>query len=373
MESNRPLVSIVIPTYNEAENVAELLTRIKRSMDPLGLEYEVVMVDDSSADGTAEIALNTARELKISLRLVVRRGERGLASAVFRGMREARGDLFLVMDADLQHPPEVGAELVLRALRENLDLVIASRYARGGGVAGWSMHRRVVSRAASLAARLLIPRTRAVKDPMSGFFAVRKRVVEDLILERPRRGRGFKVLVEILVRGSYERVGEHPYVFRPRERGKSKLGLVEVLEFLLQLLELSGYRLAKFAAVGSSGILVNNVALYVFNKILRIPVYAASPAAIEISIINNFVLNDVWTFRDLRSGPWPLRLLKYHAAVGLGSLVNYVTVLAAHQILGIIEANTLGIFLGFVANYMVSSEFVWGLSWRRVFKSPSHP
>jgi len=158
-------------------------------------------------------------------------------------------------------------------------------------------------------------------------------------------------------------VVEHPYRFRPRERGKSKLGAREAIEFLRQVVELSDYRLLKFIAVGLSGVLVNNLVLYILSGVLGVPVYIASPVAIEVATINNFTLNDRWTFKRFRElGRLYVRLAKYHVAVGLGNLVNYVVVLALHRFLGVIPSNILGIGLGFIANYMVSSEFVWEVS-----------
>ncbi|MEM4970882.1 MAG: glycosyltransferase family 2 protein [Sulfolobales archaeon] len=353
----------MVPTYNEAENVGELLERIRRAMGGRGFSYEVVIVDDSSSDGTAEVARDTASRLGIPLKLIIR-SSRGLAGAVMRGFREASGEYILVMDADLQHPPEVAAEMVERALREGLDIVIASRYVEGGGVEGWSIYRRIVSRLASIVARILIPQARRVRDPLSGFFLIRRSVIE--AMEKSgveRHGRSFKILLEILVRGRYERIAEHPYIFKPRVRGRSKLGLRESLEFIKQVIELSDYRILKFMLVGSTGVIVNNLVLYALTSHMNVPVYIASPIAIETATVNNFILNDRWTFKRFRQmGRAYIRLAKYHIAVGLGNLVNYVVVLALHQILGIIPANILGIGLGFITNYLVSSEFVWEIA-----------
>lgn len=355
------MLSIVVPTYNEAENIAELLTRIRSSLKDFGDGYEVIIIDDSSVDGTADLAERVGRELGIPVRVVVRRGVRGLASAVARGFKEARGDFILVMDADLQHPPEKIGEMLSRAIKENLDLVIASRYIGGGGVEGWGFHRRLLSRLASMAARILIPRARGIRDPLSGFFLVRRSSIMNMDLDSiERRGRGFKILLEILVRGSIERVAEHPYIFSPRRRGRSKLGLVESIEFIKQVMELSEYRLPKFMLVGLSGVLVNNLVLYILTAHLQIPVYISSLAAIEIATINNFTLNERWTFKRFREiGGWIFRLVKYHAAVGIGNLVNYITVLTLHSFIGVITSNIFGIGLGFITNYLVSSEFVW--------------
>ena len=355
-------ISIVIPTYNEAENIEELLTEIKNSLESAGIvSYEVIVVDDSSSDGTAEIARDVAERLKIPGKIIVRRGRRGLTSAIMRGFTESRGKYIVVMDADLQHPPETIPGLFEKASREDLDVVIASRYTKGGGIEGAPIHRRFISRVAALVARILIPQARGIRDPLSGFFLVRRSVIEGVGMDAvERHGRSFKILLEILVKGRYRRVAEHPYVFRPRKRGKSKLGVRESLEFVKQVMELSDYRLPKFMTVGLSGVVVNMSVLYMLVSILGVPVIISSPVAIELATINNFILNDRWTFKRFRlMGRWYERLLKYHAAVGLGNLVNYAVVLALHGIVGVMISNIVGIALGFVTNYLVSSEFVW--------------
>lgn len=354
----------MIPTYNEAENIGELLARIRSSLEEVRGGYEVIIIDDSSIDGTADLAERVGRELGIPVRVIVRRGVRGLASAVARGFREAHGEFILVIDADLQHPPEKIREMLSRAVKENLDLVIASRYIEGGGIEGWGMHRRLLSRLASMVARILIPRARGIRDPLSGFFLIRRSSIMNMDLDSiESHGRSFKILLEILVKGRIEKVAEHPYIFSPRKRGRSKLGLMESIEFIKQVMELSEYRLPKFMLVGLSGVLVNNLILYILTTHLLVPVYISSPAAIEIATINNFTLNERWTFKKFRqTGGWVSRLVKYHAAVGLGNLVNYITVLALHSLLGVIASNILGIGLGFITNYLVSSEFVWEIA-----------
>lgn len=352
-----------MPTYNEAENIGELLERISRVFSREGYSYEVVMVDDSSSDGTAELARGIASRLGVPLRLIVR-NSRGLAGAVLRGFRESSGEYIIVMDADLQHPPEAILEMVERALREDLDLVIGSRYVKGGSIEGWGVHRRIFSWLASILSRVLIPQARGIKDPLSGFFLVKRSVIQDLDAQSfEKHGRSFKILLEILVRGRYKRIAEHPYRFRPRTRGKSKLGVREGLEFIKQVIELSDYRIPKFLGVGLTGVVVNNLLLYALVSYAGLPVYIASPIAIETATINNFILNDRWTFKRFRElGEAHIRLAKYHVAVGLGNLVNYATVLTLHPFIGIIPSNVLGIGLGFITNYLVSSEFVWEIA-----------
>jgi dolichol-phosphate mannosyltransferase len=228
--AQRSSLSIIVPTYNEAENIGELIERIEASLK--GLDFEVIVVDDSSPDGTAEIAEELGRAYR-NVKVIKRPRKMGLASAALEGMREAKYRLIAVMDADLQHPPELLPKLLERA-KEGYDIVIASRYVKGGGVEGWSLWRRLISRGATLLAHALFLETRKVKDPLSGFFLFRREVVEGIRLNPI----GYKLLLEVLMKGEYDKVAEVPYVFKMRRRGKSKLDLREILNYVLFLLKL---------------------------------------------------------------------------------------------------------------------------------------
>ena len=223
-------LSVIVPTYNEAENVRELIERIEASLK--GLDFEVIVVDDSSPDGTAEIAEQLGKAYG-NVRVIKRPRKMGLASAVLEGMKVAKHEFVAVMDADLQHPPELLPKLLEKAGKGH-DVVIASRYVEGGGVERWSFWRRLISRGATLLAHALLPKTRNVKDPLSGFFLFKKSVVEGVELNPI----GYKLLLEVLVRERYESVAEVPYVFKARRRGRSKLGLKEVLDYVVFLFKL---------------------------------------------------------------------------------------------------------------------------------------
>ncbi len=229
MEGQRMAVTVVVPTYNERENMEPLIRGLDEALRDLG--YEVVVVDDNSPDGTAEEARRLAE--KYPVRVVVRPGRMGLASAVVRGAAEARHELVIVMDADLQHPPRVARLLALAAML-GYDIVVASRYTRGGGVEGWNALRHIASRGGTLLTRMLVPPARRSTDPLSGFFAARRR----LLLDPGLRVQGFKILLELLARNPSARVRDVPYVFRPRSRGASKLSIGIVWAFASQLLRL---------------------------------------------------------------------------------------------------------------------------------------
>lgn len=223
-------VTVILPTYNEAENVETAIDRCRAAL--AAHTAEILVVDDDSPDRTWQL-VRTAYTNARDVRVVRRVGERGLASAVSRGFEEASHQVCAVMDADLQHPPEKLPDL-LAAFDDDVDLVVGSRYRQGGGIENWPTWRRVVSRGAGLVAKALLPSARGIADPLSGFFAVRRRVVHGVELSPT----GYKILLEILATCEYDGVREVPYVFSERERGESKLTAEEYRNFLEHVLSL---------------------------------------------------------------------------------------------------------------------------------------
>ena len=225
------MLSVVIPTYNERENMGLLLERLSRALGELGMESEVIVVDDDSPDRTWEAAQEFTG--LPGMRVIRRVSKKGLASAVFEGARASRGDVICVMDADLSHPPEAIPRIMSR-LGEN-DIVVASRRVTGGGAENWPASRRLASWAGRLAVRPLV----SVRDPMSGFFFVKR----DVLYGMRFRPRGFKILLDILVRSRAERIEEIPYLFKDRRRGTSKLKLKTLVDYALQVFDLYTYRI----------------------------------------------------------------------------------------------------------------------------------
>src|SRR5919201_5819829 len=217
-----PVISVIVPTYNEAGSLPPLVDRLAAAM--AGHTWELVVVDEGSPDGTADVAARLSARHPV---WVVRRpGKAGLASAVIAGFKEARGDVLVVMDADLSHPPEVVPALV-RAIDEGADLAVGSRYVAGGATMDWPLRRRVVSRVACLMGNVLVP----VRDATSGFFAVRRSALDGVRLNAI----GFKIGLEVIARARANRIVEVPYTFRDRELGKSKFGRREVMQYVVQL------------------------------------------------------------------------------------------------------------------------------------------
>lgn len=234
IRTNNNLVSIIIPTYNEIKNITLLLSGLEESLKDI--PYEVVIVDDNSPDGCGK----KAEELISHYPLTVVHRERrlGLASAVLKGFEVAGGDILGCMDADLSHPPEVIPRLIAAIREEGLDMAVASRLVEGGGVAGnWPQYRKINSYIATLLAKPLTP----VKDSMSGCFLLKKDVIENVKLTP----QGYKIGLEILVKGNCQKVKEVPFVFNNRVNGKSKMSFRIQMEYLVQIGHLYSYRLKK--------------------------------------------------------------------------------------------------------------------------------
>ncbi len=231
--SDTPQVTVILPTYEEAANLPHVVPRIVRSLVDVGLGCEVLVVDDDSPDGTADTARELGRALPV--RVHVRTGERGLAGAVIAGFDEAAAPVSVVMDADGSHPAEALPAMVQPLIDGRADVVIGSRHVPGGGSEGWPLKRRVISRGAGLLARGLSPMT----DPTTGFMAVRTELARGLPLEPM----GFKIVLELVVRGWPLRLEEVPIVFTDRQLGESKLSGGVTLRYLQHLARLYKLRI----------------------------------------------------------------------------------------------------------------------------------
>ncbi len=345
-----PDLSLIVPTYNEADNIPSLLERVNRALS--GYDYEVIVVDDNSPDGTAEIARKLSAQYPV--RVVVRTAERGLASAVVAGFREARGRLLGVIDADLQHPPEMLPDMVKTAA-DGADVVIASRYVPGGGTEDWNLWREVMSRGAKLPASLLFPSLSGIRDPLSGFFLFRSELIDGVTLSPI----GYKILLEVLIRTNARSVVEVPFTFRGREHGQSNLTLGEQINYLVHLARLawiSGQvkRFIKYSMVGASGTLVYFGLLTLLTEVVGIHYLISAAIGYEVSILTNFTLNELWTFGDKRKtarGSIPIRAVKFN----LVSLVGW----GIHEAILAFFTEVAGLFYIFSAILAIATAMLW--------------
>ncbi len=369
-QGNRGTVlSLIVPTYNERENLVPLFESIQRALSDLSnLVYELIVVDDNSPDGTADLAESLAQIYPVK---VIRRiNERGLATAVVEGFKQAVGDVLGVIDADLQHPPDIIPNL-LREIWDGADVAVATRYIEGGGTKGWSLGRKIISKGATLLSHLLLPMTRRVKDPMSGFFLVKREVVEGAKLMPI----GYKILLEVLARGRADSVVAVPYVFTERVAGETKFNLREQLNYLKHLYHLSQVdreikRFFKFCLVGASGVSINMGLLWLITDVAGFYYLISAIFAIEAAIISNFTLNELWTFRDRRGGSaWSVleRAVKFNAVSAVGAGINLMILYGLTESLGLYYLASNLVAIAVVTMWNFGLSYLW--TWRR--KSPS--
>ncbi len=358
-----PDLVVVIPTFNERDNIAPLLEKLDRTLDGIG--WEAVFVDDDSTDGTVE-ALRLACSTDARIRCVRRLGRRGLASAVVEGIQSNFAPFIAVMDADLQHDERLLAPMLTILRKDEADVVVGSRYLAEGGLGDWSQKRRTVSRVATGLSRLVL-RGRHVTDPMSGFFMLRRDVFDTAV--RRLSQEGYKILLDILASSPTSvRIKEVPYVFGLRQYGQSKLDSLVVLDYLMLLLDklVGGWvpvRFLMFTAVGSLGVFMHMAVLAAALK-SGVAFLAAQTLATTVAIAGNFFLNNALTYRDKQLkglGPVLLGLVSFYAVCSIGAVANVgiANFLFAEQNYAWWISGIAGILVGAVWNYATSALFTW--------------
>jgi len=361
--------SLILPTFQEASNIRSTLAVVSETLRGVaGLRFEIIVVDDNSPDGTAQLALDQSATLP-EVRVIRRTEEAGLATAVIRGWQAARGEILAVMDADLQHPPATLTQLV-QAIRTGSDLAVASRHVEEGGVSDWSLARRIVSRTAQLIGLTLLPEVVGrVSDPMSGYFMLQRRVIAGKHLNPT----GYKILIEVLARGSAGKVAEFGYVFRERQEGQSKVSAAIYLQYVqhllrLRLVLLQQSRFVRFCLVGLSGVAVDMLILFLLSdpKMLALGLTRSKIVAAEAAIVNNFLWNDAWTFSDLIGTKDSLRkkfhrFLKFNAICFMGLVLSVALLNIQFNWLGMNRyvANAIAILAATFWNYQVNRSMGW--------------
>jgi len=378
------MISLVVPTYNEKANIGRLVERTGAALAKCGEEYELIVVDDGSTDGTGDEVRRLAADGRPWLRLLVREYERDLSTAVVAGWRIARGDVLGCMDADLQHPPELVPKMLAELRGAPADVVVGSRHVSGGGVSEWSLWRRFVSWTATLMAAGILPGTLGkVADPMSGFFLMRATVIARAALNPV----GYKILLEVLAKGGYSHVVEIPYVFEERAEGGSKMSARTAVQYLAHLSRISidsgeAERLLRYALVGAGGALVNVVmALDVFISRFNWPLPAAALGGAACAMVNNFTWNEFFTFRDAhRDQPGGasvlLRFLKFCAFSITGVAISVAAIAALHYGagLGLAWSIVAGVLAGGLWNFLTNSHVTWAAWWdRNLLSKVAHP
>jgi dolichol-phosphate mannosyltransferase len=401
-------LSVIIPTYNEYENILQLVEIIKDKL-PDGLFTEIIIVDDNSPDGTgrliasyienaltklcsgiqqthensSNLAINTRESI---VRLVRRENKSGLISAILQGIKSSNGKYILVMDADFSHPPETVPLLINELLRDPNSIVVASRYIRGGSVRGWPYKRLLLSR---LAAKIAIHGLKLcnVRDPISGFFAFPRHIIENIRFDTY----GYKLLLEILVKAQGVRVKEIPYTFIDRKSGESKLDNRVMLDYVKAVWYLYRYgrksklvtakeekrrsvlflsKAARFYTVGATGLLLNYIVSMMLTKgvISNFWYLQASIIGIILSITSNFFLNKIWTFEDRTFSPRNT-LKQYGMFLGLSTVGAVVQLILLYLFVQSGSQYTVSLILAVgaasVSNFLLNKKWtfrekIWG-------------
>ncbi|MBA4717611.1 MAG: glycosyltransferase family 2 protein [Nitrosopumilus sp.] len=379
----RPQVSIIIPTYNESQNILNVLKSIG-DIIPKNIFTEAIVVDDNSPDGTGKIVEDYLKNVKkiagYTIDIIHRTTKNGLSSAILSGIQHATSDTIVVMDSDLSHPPQIIPKMIDVLKKYQCDLVVASRYITGGNIQGWTTKRKLMSKIATMIAKKgLGVKT---KDPMSGFFAFKKNIIKELNFD----ALGYKLLLEILVKTKGLNIKEIPYTFENRKFGSSKLDYSTIVDYFKSVWKLykNGKikttnekrnsvrflsKAARFFTVGASGLAVNYIISTLFTSGLTDFWYIhANIFGIIASISTNFILNKVWTFedRDFSRKKTLSQFGKFSMFSSIGALVQIGIVfwlVDTYDIsypLALISAITTAAFSNFVLNKKLTfKEKLW--------------
>jgi len=361
--TTEPVVSIIVPTRNETENVVPLMDRIRAAVTVL--PFEVIFVDDST-DNTVAIIEAAKEEYPFNVSVIARPAERrnGLGMAVVEGMRIARGEWVVVMDADLQHPPEVIQQLLTKAQSTGSDLVAASRLSDGGGTDGLTWNRKLISKSLAGISHVLFQKhLRTMTDPLTGFFVFRRTAVNPGILQP----KGFKILLEILIRSPKLKTSEIPFKFAQRHAGASKANSSEMINLFRQMMELrfaSHQKLIRFLIVGATGLVVNTLLMYIFSNVLGIYYLLAAALSTQGSTLWNFLGTERWVFKrknEKAKYVW-LRLISF-------LIINNAMLLLRGPILAIfvtrmgmtpVVGNLISLVIMTALRYVIADRVIWG-------------
>ena len=313
MKENNNLISIIVPTYNESQNILKMLKSINKNL-PKNMFTETIVVDDNSPDGTGKIVEDYLNSLKNAanhtIDIIHRKTKSGLSSAILNGIQHAKGETIIVMDSDFSHPPNIIPKMIETLKKSHSDIVVASRYVSGGGIRDWPLKRKLLSKLGNNIAKKFLGIK--INDPMSGFFAFKRSIIGDLKFDVL----GYKMLMEILVKTKGVQVKEIPYIFSDRTEGSSKLDRDTIVDYvksvwkLYQYGKLSSkhekrksvnflYKAGRFYTIGATGLAINLLVSYIFSNGFTDSLYLyANAIGITSSMTSNFILNKYWTFED---------------------------------------------------------------------------
>jgi dolichol-phosphate mannosyltransferase len=356
-----PELTVVVPTLNERDNIEPLVELLDGVLD--SVSWEVIFVDDDSPDGTAERIREISRRDR-RVRCLQRIGRRGLATACIEGALATSAPYIAIMDADIQHDETLLPRMLAILKSEPVDLVVGSRHVAGGGIGAWDAGRAKISAVAARLSRIICKAE--IADPMSGFFMLRREVLEGAL--RRLSGQGFKILVDILASSQRPvRFRELPYEFRERQRGESKLDTLVAWEYMMLIADkLIGHivpvRFALFAFVGGIGLFIHMAVLWFALTVVGVSFDPAQASAAVTAMTANFFVNNIFTYRDRRLHGLALvrGLFTFYAICALGTVANVGIagyVFSRNEVWWL--AGLAGVVVGSVWNYAVSSVFTW--------------
>jgi len=357
-------LSIVIPTFNECENVVTIQRRIAEAVHHVTDSYEIWFIDDSR-DETPQVLENLSQSFA-NVHYIHRATERGLGTAVVEGFRRAEGEWIVVMDADLQHPPEL-LPIILERMQEGIDVIIPSRFVSGGSDGGLNLIRKFISWIARSIGRLAIRRLRNVSDCTGGFFGVHRNVIEGSKLNPI----GWKILMEVLVKGNYQTVHEIPYAFVSRDAGESKMSIREQWNYLRHIAQMvwdseEDRRFYMFCFVGALGTIVNLLLMAIFVNVFHLHGFVASVLASIVAMVHNFLWNDKVTWRGFAHPVKWRRALQIPTFVAISAVSIGVTAVFAQWFLWMrmneLWGQALGIIVAIGWSYLANNRFTWSTS-----------
>jgi dolichol-phosphate mannosyltransferase len=351
-------LSIVIPTYNEKENIQSLIQKIQIEFEKSSIKGEIIIVDDNSPDGTGDILEELKKKTK-NLKIIHRKGKFGLSSAVLEGWKIAEGEVLGVMDADLSHPPEKIHELYNPIKNNQVDFTIGSRYAKGGEIEGWNFKRKIMSKGATFLARFFT----SVRDPMTGFFIIKKECIKDKTINP----KGFKILLELILKADYKKIKEIPIKFTNRIKGKSKADASEIFLYLKNLFGYKKYirkglkEFFKFAFVGLIGTFINIAILYLLTEGFGIYYLFSAVISFLVAMTNNFFWNKIWTFKEKINSSLGKKYVKFSLISVVALIVNLFFLYLFTDILGIyyLLSQVLAIGIALIINFLGNKSWTF--------------
>lgn len=353
------MLSIILPTYNEKDSIKKTIFSIVKILKQNNIRYEIIVSDDNSPDKTWEVVDNLSKTNK-NIKILRRFENKGLSNSVIDAFQIANGQNLLVMDADGQHDEKIIPKMLEKI--KTSDIIIGSRYTKNGSCGDFPFYRKIISKSASLLAYPFLMKKNTT-DPMSGFFMLRKSTYMQALPHLQISG--YKILLDILFASPKTiKISEVSYVFKNREFGTSKLGIGVIFDYIemliLQFLK-QNKTLIKFLIVGASGIVINLTTLYILVEYFSLNNILSSSVAVELSIVNNFFLNNHWTFIHRKKTNTILeRFMKFNL-VSLSSLIVNVTIMTILTNLGLwyIYAQFFGILVAFVINYIINNKWTF--------------